>query len=522
VKLLSEIERKHIGEIIEALMKAEKLTRRKAWKITKSVCKKYSLDDMPTNVMILEQCDKNEKDKLNRFLMTKPVRTSSGVATVTVVPKPSECPGKCIYCPRGEDSPQSYSGTEPAIMRARHNDYNPYRQVKNRLEQYEMMGHPTDKIQVIIIGGTFLSMNDVYKKSFMKSIFDALNGMESEDIETAKKRNENAKNRCIGIIIETRPDFCKEKHIDEMLEYGVTMVEIGVQSIYDDVLEKVGRMHTIEDVKRATLIAKNAGLKVNYHIMPGLPGMDRRREISQFKSLFDKDDFKPDALKIYPTLVIDGTELYDMWKKGDYETLGTKEAVDLLSDSMEFIPKYCRIVRMQRTMSADKIESGVDKSNLRELVENEAEKKGIEVKEIRYREVGRSEMSIEGAEMMRCEYDASRGKEIFLSFENRKKDSIFGFIRVRIPKGSHRKEIDRNTAIVRELHVYGPAVRIGKDSERFSQHKGFGTRLLKEAERIAKEEFGKNKMVVISGVGVREYYYKRGYKAEGPYVSKRI
>lgn len=311
-------------------------------------------------------------------------------------------------------------------------------------------------------------------------------------------------------------------HINEMLGYGTTMVEIGVQSIYPKILEKVNRMHTIEDVKQATALAKDACLKVNYHVMPGLPDVDFAADVAQFKEIFSNAEFKPDALKIYPTLVVKGTKLHEMWKAGEYKSPTAEETTRLLVEGLRHVPKYCRIVRMQRTVSAEEIVAGVKKSNLREIVEQAAEKSGVKIKEIRYREVGRAgkEVDYESAKLCRMDYDASDGKEVFLSFEDVKNDVLIGFLRLRIPAKPFRPEITGEAALVRELHVYGPLVPIGGFDEAASQHRGFGTRLLAEAERIAKEEFGREKIVVISGVGVREYYYKQGYKSDGPYVSK--
>jgi len=521
--MAQKIEKTHLREIVEVLINANNLTKRKAWKMTKDVCKKYGLEYMPTNVQLLQACDTIEIKKLRPVLLAKPMRTASGVTIITVVPKPADCPGDCIYCPKGDDAPKSYSGLEPAIQRAKHNRYDPFLQTKNRLEQYGLMGHPTDKIQIIIIGGTFLALEKSYKTNFIKRVFDALNTKTAKTLEQTKKFNETAHNRCVGLIIETRPDYCKQSHINEMLNYGTTMVEIGVQSVYPEIIERINRMHTIEDVVEATAFAKDAGLKVNYHVMPGLPGMSKAMEIEQFKLLFENPDFRPDALKIYPTLVVKGTKLYEWWKSGDYIPLNTEQTIEILAEAIRHVPKYCRIVRMQRTMSVSEIESGVKKSNLREFVEADAERRGIKIKEIRYREVGRSEKAdYEKAKMCRTDYDASKGKEIFLSFEDDKNDVLIGFLRLRLPSSGARPEITNKTALVRELHVYGPLVPIGRFDDAAYQHRGFGMRLLAEAERIAKEEFGKNKIVVTSGVGVREYYYKNGYKADGPYVSKSL
>ncbi len=513
----------YLQEIVGTLLETENLTRKKAWKITKGVCKKYGLENMPTNIQILDACTDDEKLLLKHALLTKPTRTASGVATITVVPHPADCPGNCVYCPKGRNAPRSYTGTEPAIMRAQHNNYDPLLQVENRLDQYKLMGHPTDKVQMIIIGGTFLALDAQCKEEFIKRMFQALNDRPVENIEKAKHLNEEAYNRCIGLIIETRPDYCKKKHIDEMLRYGATMVEIGVQSIYPNILRKINRMHTIDDVKEATALAKDAGLKVNYHVMPGLPGADRKMDIEQFKQLFENPEFRPDALKIYPTLVVKDTELYEWWKEKKYEPMNTEVAVDVLAESMKYIPKYCRIVRIQRTMSANDIEAGVNKSNLRELVESKAEKKGIKIKEIRYREAGHAdEVDYENAKLLRLDYNASGGKEIFLSYEDEKNDVLIGFLRMRIPEKTHKSEITDGTALVRELHVYGRAVPLSEVEEGAYQHRGVGKKLLAEAEHIAKNEFKKDKMVILSGVGVRKYYYKHGYRPDGPYVSKSL
>ena len=524
-----KIERKHLREIIELLLATKNLTKKKAWRLTKDVCKKYGLKSMPTNVQILNACKATEKEKLRPILLTKPMRTSSGITIITVAPKPAACPGQCIYCPKGENSPQSYTGLEPAIQRAKHNDYDPAAQVKDRLKQYNLMGHPTDKIQLIIIGGTFLALEKSYKQNFIQNLFNALNDSKSKILEEAKKTNETATNRCVGLVIETRPDFCTKPHINEMLGYGTTMVEIGVQSIYPEILKTVNRMHTIEDVKQATALAKDACMKVNYHVMPGLPDVDFAADVNQFKEIFLNPEFKPDALKIYPTLVVKGTELYEWWKSGKYEAPTPEQTIKLLAEALKHVPKYCRIVRMQRTVSAEEIVAGVKKSNLREIVEQAAEKSGVKIKEIRYREVGHADgragkvdVGYENAKLCRMDYDASGGKEVFLSFEDVKNDVLIGFLRLRIPNNSFRPEINDKTALVRELHVYGPLVPIGGFDEAAFQHRGFGARLLAEAERITKEEFGKEKIVVISGVGVREYYYNRGYKLDGPYVSKMV
>jgi len=511
-------------KIIEDSMRSGDLDNKKIDKIIKEQCKKHNLKEMPTKVEILGFCKKDERIKLENFLRTKPSRTISGVSVITVVAKPASCPGTCIYCPKGINAPQSYTGLEPAVQRGIRNNYDPFRQTKDRLNQYVLTGHPSDKIELIILGGTFLALDKNYQDFFVKRIFNSLNEKESESLEVAQTLNENARNRCTGLTIETRADYCFEEHINQMLKLGTTRVEIGVQSIYPEVLKKVRRGHTVEDSIKATQLAKDSGLKCTYHMMPGL-FVDFKRDLEQFKTLFNDPRFKPDSLKIYPVLVIKGTELYDLWKEKKYQPLSTKEGVKLISEAMKYIPKYCRVIRVQRDIPSNKVVAGIKKSNLRELVEKECERKGFRIREIRYREVGHKidkEIlpDINSVKLFRLDYDASKGKEIFLSFEDKRNDVLIGFLRLRIPFRPFRPEINKKTGLIRELHVYGQAVPIGSSLAKAWQHKGFGKRLLNEAEEIAKNEFDMKKIIVISGVGAKPYYRKFGYKNDGPFVSK--
>ncbi len=521
------MEKKEIcREIIEILVRSRSLDHKKMDRVIKKRCKKYNLKELPTKVEILSFCKKDEREKLEIFLRTKPSRTISGVSVITVVAKPAPCPGTCIYCPRGRDAPQSYTGLEPAVQRGIRNDYDPFRQTKDRLNQYVLTGHPSDKIEVIILGGTFLALDKSYQDWFVKKVFDGLNGKESGGLEVAQRLNEGAEHRCTGLTIETRADYCFEAHIDQMLKLGTTRAEIGVQSIYPEVLKKVRRGHTVDDVIKATQLAKDSGLKCTYHVMPGL-FVDFKKDLGQFKILFNDGGFRPDSLKIYPALVIKGTELYDLWKGKKYQPLSTEEGVKLISEAMKYIPKYCRVIRVQRDIPSNKVVAGIKKSNLRELIERESERKGIKIKEIRYREVGhRVEkgiiLDINHVKPFRLDYYASRGKEIFLSFEDEKNDVLIGFLRLRIPFKPFRPEINKKTALIRELHVYGQAVPIGSSLEKAWQHKGFGKKLLQKAEKIAKNEFDMKKIIITSGVGVKSYYKKFGYRKDGPFVSKLL
>ncbi len=483
---------------------------------------------------------------------------------------PFPCPhGKCVYCPGGVSSdfgdvPQSYTGMEPSAMRGARNNYDPYLITFNRLEQYVAAGHLPEKCEVIIQGGTFPFFQKKYKDDFIYFMYKALNdfsdlffpegeididayrkffempgeigepsrvrrihkkllSMKEKNIKTLeqeKKRNESSRIRCVALCIETRPDYCYEKEIDEMLRYGVTRVEIGVQSLDNDILKAVKRGHGVEEVFKATKLARNALLKVGYHMMPGLPGSSAKKDIEMFRILFDDPRLRPDALKIYPTMVLKGTELYRMWQEGKYKPLSSEEAAEIISEAKKYIPKWCRVMRVQRDIPKQAISAGVDMTNLRQLVEKKLKEKGRKCKCIRCREPRNKRVNFESVKLNRIDYDASGGKEIFLSFDDMENDLILGFCRLRIPKQSFRKEICKDCAGIRELHVYGAAAELGKEGK--IQHKGMGKKLLAEAERIAKEEFNCKEIVIISGVGVKEYYYKLGYKPKGPYVSKRL
>ncbi len=504
-------------------------------KLKNEAAKRFSLKVGIRNSDIIQQITKDRElasssrdlsegqtEKLTKELLAllkkKPMRTLSGVTPIAVMIRPNgSCNYQCIYCPFTGKAAKSYTGEEPAALRSRQNNYDPYLQAKSRIKQFEISGHPTDKCEVIVMGGTFLAMDDEYKTYFIKGIYDALNECESTSISDAKKINETAKHRVIGLTVETRPDVCI-KHIDEILEYGATRVELGVQHPDDEIYKKTKRGHLTNAVINATDHLKNAAFKVLYHIMPGLPGSNPEKDIAMLKRIFENTQFRPDMLKIYPTLVIQGTELYNIMQRGEFEPYTSEQAADVISEFYRYIPKYVRVMRIQRDIPATRIEKGVKKSNLRELVEEQIRKKKIKSNEIRMREVGLNKASNNRFKMQRMNYDASGGKEIFLSFENKNKNLIAGFVRLRIPGESCRKEIDEHTALIRELHVYGQEAEIKKKGK--VQHKGLGSELLAEAEKIAKEEFDKKRMIVISGVGVREYYYHKNYKPCGPYVNK--
>lgn len=447
--------------------------------------------------------------------MRKPTKTISGVTPIAVVIKPMKCKhGTCLYCP-SLNVPQSYTPRSPAIMRAKQLKYDPYKQTIARIGAFEAMKHPTDKIELIIMGGTFLSYPLKYQYDFIKACYDALNGKKSKNLEQAKKINERAKHRCIALCIETRPDVCSEQDIKRMLEFGCTRVELGVQAIDDKIYKKVCRGHNVKDVIDATKRLKDAGFKVGYHMMPGLPGSSYKKDIEMFREIFSNEDFRPDQLKIYPTQVIRGAELEKLYEKGGYHTYSNEELVKLLIEFKKIVPRYCRIMRVMREIPPEFLVAGTTRIDLRKVVAEEMKRKEIKCKCIRCREIGfailqKKEID-KNLKLNKVEYRASQGREFFIEVIN-KDDIIFGLVRVRIPDKSHE-------LLVRELHVYGPAVEIGKRGK--TQHIGFGKQLMQEVEKIAHAKKC-NKISVISGVGVREYYKSLGYKLEDSYMIKEI
>jgi len=542
------------------------------------LCKKHHLKKIPTDIEIMLNADVKGIPKIRKFLLTKPTRTISGVAVCAIMTRPFPCPhvkkgiGPCSYCPGGPKSvfgsvPQSYTGKEPATRRAIRNKYNAYLQVMNRLEQYVVLGHVPDKLELIIMGGTFPSFPKNYQEDFIKDAMQAMNDFSSLFIKnsdlnlikfkeffqlpgdiTDKKRtksvqkrllkikssrkttlekeqikNEKAAIRCVGLTIETRPDYGKLEQGNEMLRLGCTRVELGIQTIYDEVLEKIRRGHSVKDSVDSTRILKDLGFKINYHVMPGLPGVAKEQDINALKTLFQDENFKPDMLKIYPCMVMEGTKLFEEWKKGKFKPLTTKEAAELIAEFKKYVPEYCRIMRVQRDIPTYVTSSGVDRTNLRQYVGQLCKEKGIKCRCIRCREAGLNtrKISLNNIKIKTTEYKSSKGKEFFISAEDEKNDILFGYCKLRFPSQSLRKEITKESALVRELHIYSPSVALGEKSESSYQHRGFGKMLLKKAEETAKQNKRK-KILVLSGIGAKEYYSKLGYKKEGHYMSKML
>lgn len=451
--------------------------------------------------------------------MRKPTKTLSGVTPLAVMLPPRKCNhGACVYCPT-LNAPQSYTPLSPAVIRAASLEYDPKRQVENRLESFKAMQHMTDKIELIVMGGTFLQYPKEFQEEFIKTCYNALNGKKSKTFEQAKTLNETAKHRCTALCMETRPDCCSEEDIKQMLRFGATRVELGVQAIDDKIYKLTKRGHGIKEVVEATKRLKQAGFKIGYHLMPGIPGSNPRKDFKLIKKVFSDKGFRPDQIKVYPCQVLKGSELENWFYEKKYTSYTKEQTSKLLIDILKVVPRYCRVMRMMREIPPSYLVAGLINIDLRKDIEEEIRKDKIKIKEIRFREVGfalrdKRKISLDFG-LKKTVYSASDGKEVFLEVVN-KEDLLFGLLRLRFEKKD-------KTAMIRELHVYGPAIEIGKQERERWQHQGFGKQLLEEAEKICSKKKVK-KIRIISGVGVREYYKKLGYvlDGEGIYMEKEL
>jgi len=521
-------EERYFQELLALLIEGKVGSKKELKRAKLQLARRYKVSQLPTDAAVLERVPEEERANLEPLLRTKAVRSISGVAVVAAMTSPAQCPhGRCYYCPGGVDSgtAQSYTGLEPAARRASMNDFVAYRQVKARLEQLRAIGHPIDKIDLIIMGGTFTGREIEYQGSFIKGCFDAMNGQMSPDLTSAVDLNEKAPSRCIGLTIETRPDHFQRPDIVRCMDMGQTRVELGVQTTYDNVLEAMERGHGVQAAIEANGRARDAGLKIGFHMMPGMPGVDEDMDLRTFERLFTDPGFMPDMLKIYPCLVIKGTKLYDLWKKGDYEPLTTEQATSLLAKAKARFPKWVRVLRIQRDIPVQLIEAGVDKSNLRQIIQERMAEHGTRCRCIRCREVGHRVLKGDtvdngSIELVKENYAASGGTEHFLSFEDTKNDILISYLRLRMPSEWWRPETEGG-AFVRELKVIGPVVPLGKRDPEAWQHAGQGQRLLKRAEELCVDK-GVTKLLVTSGAGVRDYYRQLGYSRQGPYMEKDL
>ncbi len=492
------------------------------------ICRRYNLPAVPKNSAILASLPEEKREEFRRLLLVKPGRTLSGVAPIAVMTSPAPCPhGICLPCPGGPEhpfrSPQSYTGEEPAALRAREHEYDPYRQVTARLSQFEALGHRVGKAELIVMGGTMTSRPLTYQEEFVTGCLRAMNeyggGLPSpRDLAGAAAANETSGVRCVAMTFETRPDWCRLLQVREMLRLGVTKVELGVQHLDDAILALNRRGCTVTDTIAANTLLRDTGLKVGFHIMPNLPGSTPERDLDMVRRLFSDPSFRPDFLKIYPTLVTPGSEIESLFRQGEYEPYPEETMVALIARMKALLPEYVRLQRIQRDIPARLIVAGSRHSNFRQLAKDRLEADGGACRCIRCREVGRAPGGTETASR-ELSYPCCGGTEHFLSEEAG--DALTGFTRLRVA-GSRTEPGTENASFLRELHVYGPLVPVGATpSGREAQHRRTGARLLGRAEELAREQ-GYDLLVVMSGIGVRPWYRRHGYHRAGPYMVKDL
>lgn len=481
----------------------------------------------------------DKEKKLLEGLKMKKIRTMSGVTPVAILTKPYPCPGNCVYCPNDPNMPKSYLSAEPGAQRALQNQFDPYLQVYNRLLAYKNIGHPTDKVELIVLGGTWSFYSQNYQRWFIKRTFEAMNDFNSrrnkylnvsddikekkttwEDLFIVHKKNEKARSRCVGLVLETRPDFMDEKEALNLRKLGCTKIQIGVQSLDDRILDLNKRGHKVGATRKAFEILRSAGFKIHAHWMPNLYGSTPTKDIEDFKKLFSDPSFCPDELKIYPCSLINNTELYQLYKEKKWKPYTEKQLINVLANCFEITPRYCRLSRVVRDISSGDIVAGNKKSNFRQIVDDFLKSKNIKVSEIRSREIRNENVLYSELELKSTVYKTTNSTEYFLEYVN-KEDKIVGFLRLSLPKKENNIKELRDSAIIREVHVYGESLNLGETDMGKPQHLGIGSNLIKKAESITLEN-GFKKISVISSIGTREYYSKRGYKLGNLYQKKKI
>ena len=478
---------------------------------------------------------KADENLFNKLKM-KPIRTSSGIASVTVLTKPFGCPGHCIFCPEDIRLPKSYLASEPGAQRALMNNFDPYLQTYNRLLALHSIGHNVEKIELIILGGTWSCYQEHYKIWFVKRCFDAMNDFTVKDntrnLDTSEKctweelektqvENETAYCRNVGLVFETRPDWISEDEVKMLRKLGATKIQIGIQSLDNKILKANRRGHTIRETKKAFELLREAGFKIHAHWMPNLYMSTIKKDKRDYLRIW-KRDFRPDELKIYPTSLLPNTELEKLFKENMYSPYTENELKDVLQFCLLNTPRYCRLTRVVRDIPAQEILEGNMKSNMRQIVEKEIKDKGLKLNDIRSREIRDENITMDNLEEEIIKYTTSVSTEFFISYKTKKDDKICSFLRLSIPKKRNNfiNELS-NSSIIREVHVYGQVVGIGKKDKGKSQHLGLGKKMINTAEDISKRN-GFKYISVISAIGTRKYYEKLGFKREGLYMKKEL
>ena len=529
-------------EVVRLVVEGEVRTGEELAMAKRRACERAGCARVPTDAEVLSLLPEEERDAAMGLLRTKPSRTLSGVAVVAVMSPPSRCPhGRCAYCPGGVDAgtPQSYTGEEPAARRGRRAGYDGAVQVRARLAQLAAAGHATDKVELVLMGGTFPATERAFRDGFVRACLEALGDAPAADLRSAIADNERAPHRCVALTLETRPDTCATPEgVDDLLGLGATRVELGVQTTVDRALDLVGRGHRTRESVEATRALKDAGLKVGHHLMPGLPGLSREEDLAGLLRVVEDPDLRPDSLKLYPTLVMPGTPLHEWWLRGEYRPLDVEEAVETLAALKSRLPRWVRVSRVERDIPAQLIAAGVRASNLRQLVHARLEERGQRCQCIRCREVGRrgtrrpAASATAGApdprdlELREQRYAASDGEEGFLSLELPHEDALVAYARVRRPSArAWRPELE-GAAVLREVRVLGEVLPLGArpSDARGSlqwQHRALGARLLAQAEQAARS-WGLRRLVVMAGMGARPYFRRLGYELDGPYMVRAL
>jgi len=549
------------AEIIKQAILLPNLTTDTFSNLKRDILRKFKAPTSPSTAALLKVYHKltrlgkiKRSAILEKLLVRRGVRTLSGVSIVTSLTKPFPCPGKCTYCPNDVKMPKSYISDEPAAARALMLRFDPYDQMVRRLEALADNGHPTDKIELIIKGGTWNSYPLAYQYWFVARSFEGANEYYSKKLKkfkvhkadsengltvkqildklaTAQKKNEKSRNRIIGLTLETRPDHVTEATINQMRLQGATRIELGVQTTDDKIQERTKRGHNAEQAKNATKLLRHYGFKVDFHLMPQLPGSTPTGDLKMLKEIFADPAYRPDMVKIYPCTVVDNTELYEEVKRGEFKPYSDKKLIEILKIfKSEVVPYYCRISRLIRDIPSQHIKAGNTMTNLRQVLQAELKAEGKKCKCLRCREIGHSTSGVAGVSPLLPEegargrwepklfidkYAASGGHEYFLSWEDKKREVVYGFCRLRVDKNGIYP------AFIRELHVYGQMVEVGGHEKSASQHFGLGKKLMIAAEKIAKKDKA-GKIAVIAGIGVREYYRKTGYGLESTYMVKTL
>lgn len=531
-------------------------------KLKNEILAEYKTPHWPSHIALLSRYQElvntgriTDELRIRKVLRKRAVRSLSGVSVISLLTKFWGCPGKCIYCPTYEGLPKSYISDEPAVQRAEMNAFDPFLQVQNRLRSLSITGNAISKCDVRIIGGTWSVYPQKYQEDFIKNIYDGHSYFDnsdwkeknidaknpfstseqenflpaenrSKDLEEAKKRNETATSRVIGMAIETRPDWIDIEEIKRLRRYGITRVEIGYQTTHDEINEKNLRWHGNKESIAATKMLKDAGFKVVAHMMPGLVGATPELDKSAMREIFDNQSFRPDELKMYPLVVTPNSELTKIWERWEFEPYDDELLIPLMAELQSYLPEYVRLNRMYRDIPAHEILAGSKTANLRQVTEIAMRSRGLTRHDISAREVRAKSNSPDNAILETTFYEASDGHEYFIQMIDPSDRTIFGLLRLRIPSQyfsgeRHFLEVLEHSALVREIHVFGDQIPVGFSGDHSGQHQWFGKKMLAEAEKIIREQYPNIvKIAVISGVGVREYYRKRGYHLEDEYMVK--